>query len=273
MTKAIRRIKATIASKKKRHIPAVSLRTKCISVGVIVAVAVFAVGMTDAFRLPPSHAAPTTAPVSTPKDKIAVSTAPVSEDKPVKKEKAEPASASKPASASTAQTAPAPAPVAASQPQPKSAPASTSGSGIIKTGFITGYTIHDNDPPGSKAIAYSSEWEPRAIHTEASGTGTYDNPITLAAQAGDYAPGTRFYLPHVDRYFILEDTCASCGEKSEWIDMWIAGELSDSAAATDACARKLTGTFSFEVNPPHGRYVVPGPLFNSATDTCYNPTP
>ena len=53
----------------------------------------------------------------------------------------------------------------------------------VKTGFVTGYTIHDNDPAG-RAIAY-----PGTFHAQAGGTGTYDDPITLAAQAGDYAPG------------------------------------------------------------------------------------
>lgn len=150
------------------------------------------------------------------------------------------------------------------------APVSTDSSGAtITTGFITGYTIHDNDPAGSKAIAYSSAWEGRAVHSEAGGIGTYADPITLAALVGDYAPGTRFYLPHVKRYFVLEDTCADCGQKSEWIDMWIGGELSDSAAATTRCAESLTGYHAFEVHPPAGRPVVTGPLFNSATDTCY----
>ncbi|MGX5360033.1 LGFP repeat-containing protein [Kocuria sp. KH4] len=150
------------------------------------------------------------------------------------------------------------------------APSSTASSGATSTtGFITGYTIHDNDPAGSKAIAYSSAWEDRAVHSEAGGTGTYADPITLAAQIGDYAPGTRFYLPHVKRYFVLEDTCADCGQKPEWIDMWIGGDPSDSAAATTRCAESLTGYHDFEVHPPAGRPVVTGPLFNSATDTCY----
>ncbi len=144
-----------------------------------------------------------------------------------------------------------------------------SSSTTITTGFITGYTIHDNDPAGSKAIAYSSAWEARAVHAEAGGTGTYTDPITLAAQVGDYTPGTRFYLPHVKRYFILEDTCAACGQKPEWIDMWIGGELSDSPAATTRCAEALTGHHEFEVHPPAGRPVVTGPLFDSATDTCH----
>lgn len=198
---------------------------------------------------------------------------PYSTTKPASKPK--PATKPKPSPPTPAKVTPKPALVATPAPESTAAPVPRAQppSGTMKTGFITGYTIHDNDPPGSKEIAYSNQWDTRTLHSAAGGIGTYDDPITLAAQAGDYAPGTRFYLPHVDRYFILEDTCASCGEKPEWIDMWIAGELSDNATATDACARQLTGMFTFEVNPPRGRHVVSGSLFNSAQDTCYSPTP
>lgn len=150
---------------------------------------------------------------------------------------------------------------------------STTTSGTTRTGFVTGYSTSDNDPQWSKNIAYSSAWDSRTVHPEAGGTGTYDDPVTIAAQAGDYTPGTRFYVPHVDRYFMLEDTCASCGEKPEWVDMFIGGEVGDDPAKLGSCMASLTGTFAFEVNPPPGRHVVAGPLFNSTTDTCYKPTP
>jgi hypothetical protein len=149
----------------------------------------------------------------------------------------------------------------------------TGTSGTTRTGFVTGYSTSDNDPAWSKAIAYSSDWDSRTIHREGGGIGTYEDPVTLAAQVGDYAPGTRFYVPHVDRYFMLEDTCASCGDKPEWVDLFIGGEVGDDEAKLDSCMASLTGTYSFEVNPPPGRHVVAGPLFNSATDTCYTPTP
>jgi len=158
-------------------------------------------------------------------------------------------------------------------PTPTTSTTTTAPSGSTRTGFVTGYSTSDNDPQWSKSIAYSSAWDSRTIHPEAGGTGTYDDPVTIAAQAGDYAPGTRFYVPHVDRYFMLEDTCASCGEKPEWVDMFIGGEVGDDPAKLDSCMASLTGTFAFEVNPPQGRHVVAGPLFNSATDTCYKPTP
>jgi hypothetical protein len=126
------------------------------------------------------------------------------------------------------------------------------------TGFITGYTLHDNDPPGSRAIAHPG---PSPRHRQAGGVGTYVDPISLAAQPGDFPPGTRVYIPHVQRYFIVEDDCASCGARPQWIDMWIGGGPGDRAVDTDACARRLTGNYQFEVGPPPNRPVRPGEIF------------
>jgi hypothetical protein len=153
-----------------------------------------------------------------------------------------------------------PAPVSPPAASPAPAPSAAPGPRTV-TAFVTGYTLFDNDPPGSKAIAYP------VLHEEAGGTGTYDDPITLAVGRGKYAPGTRFYLPHVKRYFIVEDLCAACNDKSQWIDMWIGGEKGDNASAADTCARHLTGTFAVEVHPPRGRSVTPGPLFASGRCT------
>lgn len=140
------------------------------------------------------------------------------------------------------------------------------------TGYITGYSMQDNDPQWSKSIAYAKSYGYPTIHEEASGTGTYDDPVTLAAKAGAYYPGTRFYLPHVDRYFMIEDSCASC-DRPEWLDMYIGGNQGDSVKAMDECMASLTGNHKFILDPPRGLPVVSGPIFNSATDTCYKPTP
>ena len=122
--------------------------------------------------------------------------------------------------------------------------------------YITGYTLADNTPAWSAAIS-----DP-VVHSEAGGRGTYDDPVTLAVAKGALRPGTRIYLPHVKRYFIVEDTCASCGQKAVWLDMWIGGTHDDSSAVQDRCARALTGYFPYEVDPPRGRDVVSGPLLD-----------
>jgi 3D (Asp-Asp-Asp) domain-containing protein len=124
------------------------------------------------------------------------------------------------------------------------------------SGPITFYPARDNDPPGSRAIAYAG-----ALHKEAGGTGTFEDPLTFAAAAGEFKPGTKVYVPNVKRYFILEDTCASCS--GSHIDLW-AGSATDAGVIT--CAEALTrdGSRPYEVNPPAGRLVVPGDLYHGA---------
>jgi hypothetical protein len=134
--------------------------------------------------------------------------------------------------------------------------------------YVTGYSMQDNDPAGSRAIAYSQLWGFKTRHQQAGGDGTYGNPITLAVSPGRYAPGTRVYMPHVDRYFVVEDSCASCGAKSTWVDMYVGGTMSDPKSKVDACMAKLTGNYRMVVHPPRNHKVVRGPLYNSRTDTC-----
>lgn len=136
-----------------------------------------------------------------------------------------------------------------------SGPGAATASGTPLRAFVTAYTWFDNDPPGP-AIASP------VIHDQAGGSGTYADPVTLAVAEGRFAPGTRFYLPHVRRYFIVEDTCASCGERDLWVDMWIDGRHGDEDDVT-ACAHRLTGTFTIEASPPSGRAVSSGPLYGN----------
>ena len=75
--------------------------------------------------------------------------------------------------------------------------------------FLTGYSYWDNTPRASAAIARP------VVHTQAAGTGTYDDPITLAVGHSihfdrsfmDFPTGTRFYVPRLRKYAIVEDLC------------------------------------------------------------------
>jgi hypothetical protein len=132
--------------------------------------------------------------------------------------------------------------------------------GELLKAYVTAYTWYDNDPQGA-AIA-----DP-VLHSRAGGTGTYADPVTLAVAAGAYSAGTRFYLPHVRRYFMVEDTCAACGQRSIWVDMWIDGR-SGSFSDVQDCANRLTGDHVIELDPPAGRPVDPSPLFSRSG--CYS---
>lgn len=140
--------------------------------------------------------------------------------------------------------------------------------------FVTAYTWYDNTPAGSPAISHP------VVHNEAGGTGTYEDPVTLAVGHSkatgedvlDIPAGTRIYLPDVRRYFIVEDSCGDgpapekgpChvgadknGAGSLWIDMWIGGQ-EESASFVRECTRTVTGVFEVVFDPAKNYVVAPG---------------
>ncbi len=142
--------------------------------------------------------------------------------------------------------------------------------------YLTGYTYWDNTPPGSATIALP------VIHKKAGGTGTYNDPLTLAVghviKAGDdkpdYPEGTRFYFPRLHKYAIVEDTCGD-GPRPQngpchtgkggkpWLDIYVGGSKM-SADKSDGCSRKITGMQAAIINPGRNYPVSPGEL----AETC-----
>lgn len=128
--------------------------------------------------------------------------------------------------------------------------------------YLTGYTYWDNTPPGSAEIARP------VLRQKAGGTGTWASPITIAVghriengrQTLDFPAGTRFYLPRLQKYAIVEDVCGdgptpqngpchSGHNGRPWLDIWLGGK-SMSAAETDACARRITAVQPIILDPP-----------------------
>ena len=139
--------------------------------------------------------------------------------------------------------------------------------------WLTGYSWQDNTPPGSSTVSHP------VLHRKAGGSGTYDDPITVAVPgkgAGIWKAGGRFYLPTVTRYVIVEDTGASQPHSGEdgHLDMWIGGQ-DGTRAATDACMDTITGEQVPALhNPPPGLPVIPGPIFAGGTcNVAHSPTP
>ncbi|MFF5861083.1 hypothetical protein ACFY8B_36755, partial [Streptomyces sp. NPDC012751] len=154
----------------------------------------------------------------------------------------------------------------------------------INNAFTTGYTWFDNTPRGSAQIS-----DP-ILHKGAGGTGTYADPITLAvghSMAGgkdtlDYPAGTRFYIPKVRRYFIVEDACGDGGSPQNgpchsldtapkgattWIDMYVGGDSGDNEGAVQDCTDKVTGLTTVVQDPGPNLPVVDGPLFQNGKCT------
>ena len=72
---------------------------------------------------------------------------------------------------------------------------------------ITFYGYFDNSPPGL-AIAHP------VVHGGAGGIGTFENPVTFAVAPQvqkRVPPGTIMYIPHLQKYFIMEDDCTDSG--------------------------------------------------------------
>jgi hypothetical protein len=198
---------------------------------------------------------------------------------------AEKAKADAAAQAAPASPAPAALPAniaaAAVAPAPKAAPApapvlpQSTNERIVNTAYTTAYTWHDNTPAGSVAISHP------VLHKTAGGTGTFDDPITIAVGHSlatgqdvlDFPAGTKIYLPDVRRYFIVEDTCgdgndpqggpchqgvnANGTNSTIWIDMWIGGQ-SMSASGADECASRVTNVNTAVFNPASNYVVAPG---------------
>jgi hypothetical protein len=127
------------------------------------------------------------------------------------------------------------------------------------SGRITFYSARDNEPPGSRQIAFTN-----VMHGQAGGTGTFDDPLTYSARPGQRSPGTKIYVPDVSRYFILEDSCSGCSQ--DQIQLWT-GASTDNGVA--ACEETLARNVSraYQVNPPPGLPVVPGDLYQNGR--CY----
>ena len=141
--------------------------------------------------------------------------------------------------------------------------------------FITGFSFFDNTPNGSAEISHP------ILHQSAGGTGTFADPITVAVGHSlngdedvlDWPAGTRFYVPNLRRYFIVEDSCGDgstpqdgpChvgfpSDAATWLDVWVDGE-GGSEEGANACMDAITGVSDALVNPPPDLPVVAESIF------------
>ncbi|WP_260013138.1 hypothetical protein [Sulfitobacter sp. W074] len=147
------------------------------------------------------------------------------------------------------------------------------------TVFLTGYSYWDNTPPASAIIGRP------IIHDIAAGIGTYNDPVTLAVGwrrdgskiSEDFKPGTRFYIPRLRKYAVVEDLCGD-GEKPQagpchvgweghpWLDVYVDGSARNADEA-DRCMEKLTGIQPVLTNPRRGYRVSPGPIVEAGCKT------
>lgn len=143
--------------------------------------------------------------------------------------------------------------------------------------YLTGYSFFDNTPPGSVEIS-----DP-VLHQAAGGTGTYADPITVAVghsivngrEILDWPVGTRFYIPNLRRYFIVEDTCGDGSSPQSgpchvgypapattWLDLWVGGK-GGLAGGADSCMNSITDVWDVLVDPTPNYATVPGALYGA----------
>lgn len=93
--------------------------------------------------------------------------------------------------------------------------------------YITFYAAYDNDPAGSRDIAYPG---PAPRHRQAGGTGSYADPLTLAGVKAWLPVGTIVYVPSLRKYYVMEDQCASAGRawtqrRFHWVDLYMSSSV------------------------------------------------
>lgn len=125
---------------------------------------------------------------------------------------------------------------------------------------LTGYSYQDNTPAGSADICCP------VLHQKAGGTGTFADPLTTAVPGSggsgmEFPKGTKFYVPSIKRYVIVEDSGAT-KMSSPHLDIWVDGE-GHGKGDSDACMNSFTGKATIVKNPAAGRTVTAGPLTTS----------
>ncbi len=150
--------------------------------------------------------------------------------------------------------------------QPSTTPTPAGKTGKMMKVKVTFYAYSDNNPHG-RAIAYPHSSNPQTIHNEAGGSGTYDDPLTMATDRVEGWPlGTRIYAPFIKKYVVYEDSCGC--DAPPHIDIWMNSNGSN-VGKTQACEYYWTqDSTSVEINPPAGRDVSTAPLFNTNNATC-----
>jgi hypothetical protein len=137
--------------------------------------------------------------------------------------------------------------------------------GAVETAFLTGYSLEDNSPPGTRATSSGRS---------AGGTGTFEDPITLAvgyAGGDEFSMGTVFYVPFVRAYFVVQDRCGACSEPPAqvdyMIDLWVGSD------PDDACMESITGTHTVVRDAGPGWTVDPRPYELGSDCMTYDDSP
>ena len=114
----------------------------------------------------------------------------------------------------------------------------------VVSSYVTFYGFDDNDD-GNPAHVGTAIISHAAIHGFADeDLGTYERPGTLAADINFVPPGTKVYVPALERYYVMEDTCRECSK--DWllsrphVDLYVSGTGRELAACEDRLTMEST---------------------------------
>jgi hypothetical protein len=134
----------------------------------------------------------------------------------------------------------------------------------VVSSYVTFYGFDDNDD-GNPSHLFTDVISNASVHRSANeDLGTFDRPGTLATDKNFLTPGTRVYVPALERYYVMEDTCVECSE--DWsrdklhIDLYVSGTGPELAACEDRLTMESTDII---IDPPSNLPVRAGPACGS----------
>jgi len=133
----------------------------------------------------------------------------------------------------------------------------------VVSSYVTFYGFDDNDD-GNPTHLGTDVISSAAVHSRANeDVGTYERPGTLATDANFLTPGTKVYVPALERYYVMEDTCVECSE--DWsqnklhVDLYVSGTGRELAACEDRLTMEST---TIIIDPPSDLPVKAGSACN-----------
>jgi len=145
-----------------------------------------------------------------------------------------------------------------------SSPTSEGRAQEVVSSYVTFYGFDDNDD-GHPTHLGTSIISNATIHGFANeDLGTYERPGTLATDASFLTPGTKVYVPELQRYYVMEDTCVECSE--DWsqnklhVDLYVSGTGHQLAACED---RLTMDNAEIVIDPPSNLPVKAGSACNA----------
>ncbi|KAH7317935.1 hypothetical protein BKA65DRAFT_410328 [Rhexocercosporidium sp. MPI-PUGE-AT-0058] len=132
---------------------------------------------------------------------------------------------------------------------------------------LTFFGFPDNDPPSANT-AYNCGGR----NYVAGGSGTYDDPLTMASAQGEFSQCEIAYVPYLKKYVRYEDYCQQCTDDfnnggRRHIDIWTGSSTVTGGNEQVDCENKLTPNGDVViVRSPAGNYEVDSaPLYHKGT--------